>query len=308
MPQGIYLPEGHLLENEQNRACLATEEGLLEARRDGVTLEGMATMCDERRDLHVRLGAFRGRIPREEAGLGADRGNLREIAILSRVGKPVCFKVIGREGETFVLSRRLAQQEASEHFRDHLHPGEVIRATVTHLEQFGAFVDMGRGLVSMIGIENISVSRISHANQRFTPGQTVLAAVLRKEAGGRICLTHRELLGTWMENAGRIRAGTALRGIVRSVEPYGVFVELAPNLSGLAEPCEGVRPGMLASVFVKSVLPDRMKIKLSILDVLPGEGKRLIEDKDYWIREGRLSRWQYQPETCLRHCVETVFG
>ena len=81
MPQGLYLPEGHLLENEQNRACLATEEGLLEARRDGVTLEGMATMCDERRDLHVRLGAFRGRIPREEAGLGADRGNLREMAI-----------------------------------------------------------------------------------------------------------------------------------------------------------------------------------------------------------------------------------
>ena len=308
MPQGTYLPEGYLLESQQNQAILATEEGLLEAQRAGLTLEGTATLCDERRDLYVRLGSFRGRIPREEAGLGADRGSLREIAILSRVGKPVCFKVLGREGEHFVLSRRLAQEEAAEAFRNRLYPGEIIRATVTHLEQFGAFVDMGCGLVSMIGIENISVSRISHAAQRFAPGQQVLAAVLRKEAGGRICLTHRELLGTWQENAQRIRPGTALRGIVRSVEPYGVFIELAPNLSGLAEPCQGIKPGMLVSVYIKSVLPDRMKIKLSILDVLPGEGRRLICDSDYLIREGRLTRWQYQPDTCLKHCVETVFA
>ena len=32
MPQGIYLPEGHLLENEQNRACLATEEVVFQNR------------------------------------------------------------------------------------------------------------------------------------------------------------------------------------------------------------------------------------------------------------------------------------
>ena len=308
MPQGIYLPEGHLLESQQNRAAFEGEEELLEAQATGRILESVATMCDERRDLHVRLGRFRGRIPREEAGLGADKGNLREIAILSRVGKPVCFKVLGREGETFLLSRRLAQQEAAEYFRTQLLPGEIIRATVTHLEQFGAFVDMGCGLVSMIGIENISVSRISHANQRFAAGQQVLAAVLRKETGGRICLTHRELLGTWLENARRVRPGTALRGIVRSVEPYGVFVELAPNLSGLAEPCDGILPGMQASVYVKSVLPDRMKVKLSVLDVLPGEGRRLICGEDYFLREGRLTRWQYQPETCIRHCVETVFA
>lgn len=307
MPQGKYLPEGHLLESEQNRVCVADEANLLAARQTGRVVEGVATMCDERRDLYVRLGNFRGRIPREEAGLGADKGTLREIAILSRVGKPVCCKVIGRDGDVFLLSRRLVQQEAEAHFRDNLLPGEVISVTVTHLEQFGAFVDMGCGLVSMIGVENISVSRISHANQRFVPGQRILAVVLRKEPG-RICLTHRELLGTWEENARLVRAGTAVKGIVRSVEPYGIFVELAPNLSGLAEPCSGIKPGMQASVFVKSVLPDRMKIKLSLLDILQGEGRRLICDSDYCIREGRLVRWQYQPDTCIKHCVETVFA
>ena len=307
MPQGIYLPEGHLLETEQNRAILTCEAALNEAQRTGTVVEGIATLCDERRDLYVRLGPFRGRIPREEAGLGADRGTLREIAILSRVGKPVCCRIIGRDGDMLLLSRRLPQQEAAEHFRDCLLPGEIVQATVTHLEQFGAFVDMGRGLVSMIGVENISISRISHVDQRFSVGQHLLAAVLRKEPG-RIYLTHRELLGTWEENARTIRAGTAVKGIVRSVEPYGVFVELAPNLSGLAEPYSGVRPGMMVSVYVKSILPDRMKIKLSLLDILPGEERRMICDADYRIREGRLTRWQYQPDTCIKHCVETVFG
>ena len=307
MPQGMYLPEGHLLETEQNHACLSGERALEEARNNGTVVEGIATMCDERRDLYVRLGQYRGRIPREEAGLGADRGTLREIAILSRVGKPVCGRIIGRDGDVLLLSRRLVQQQAAEHFRDHLLPGEIIQATVTHLEQFGAFVDMGCGLVSMIGVENISISRISHADQRFAVGQRLLAAVLRKEPG-RTYLTHRELLGNWEENARGIRAGTAVKGIVRSVEPYGVFVELAPNLSGLAEPYNGVKPGMQVSVYVKSILPDRMKIKLSLLDILPGEGRRMISDGDYRIREGRLTRWQYQPDTCIKHCVETVFG
>ena len=307
MPQGMYLPEGHLLETERNRACMSSGSALEEARNNGTVIEGIATMCDERRDLYVRLGQFRGRIPREEAGLGADRGALREIAILSRVGKPVCGRIIGRDGDVLLLSRRSVQQEAAEHFRDRLLPGEIVRATVTHLEKFGAFVDMGCGLVSMIGVENISISRISHADQRFAVGQPLLAAVLRKEPG-RIYLTHRELLGTWEENARNIRAGTAVKGIVRSVEPYGVFVELAPNLSGLAEPYSGVAPGMQVSVYVKSILPDRMKIKLSLLDILPGEGRRMIREDDYRIREGRLTRWQYQPDTCIRHCVETVFG
>ena len=78
----------------------------------------------------------------------------------------------------------------------------------------------------------------------------------------RITLTHRELLGTWEENAALFAAGETVRGIVRSVEPYGVFIELAPNLSGLAENREGLTPGTPVSVYIKSILPQRMKIKL----------------------------------------------
>lgn len=308
MPQGVYLPEGRLLETPQNLALTADDEGVEKALKQGCILEGIVTMCDEQRNLYVRLGNRRGVIPRQEAGLGAAQGKLREIAILSRVGKPVCFRVTGHDGAQWVLSRRVVQEEANLWFQNQLMPGEIIQATVTHLEQFGAFVDIGCGLVSMIGIENISISRIRHAGERFEAGQHILVVISRKEPGGRICLTHRELLGTWQQNADRLRPGLAVKGIVRGIETYGVFVELFPNLSGLAEPCIQAEVGMEAAVYIKSILPDRMKIKLSILDTLPGAGKRLICDEDYDIREGRLRRWQYQPDVCSKSCIETIFS
>lgn len=307
MPQGMYLPEGRLLETPENMTLTSNEAGVRQAWAQGRILEGIATMCDEKRNLHVRLGNRRGIIPQTEAGLGAERGKLREIAILSRVGKPVCFRVIGENNEYWLLSRRAVQEEANSWFQKRLMPGEIVQATVTHLEQFGAFVDIGCGLVSMIGIENISISRIRHADERFIAGQRILAVVSRKESSGRICLTHRELLGTWQQNADKLSPGLAVKGIIRGIEKYGVFIELFPNLSGLAEPFEQAEIGKEAAVYIKSILPERMKIKLSILDTLPGNGKRLIRDEDYFLRNGRLLRWQYQPNLCSRNCIETNF-
>ncbi|MGL0910084.1 hypothetical protein ACSTB0_13670, partial [Faecalibacterium wellingii] len=44
------------------------------------------------------------------------------------------------------------------------------------------------------------------------------------------------LLGTWEENAAGFTVGETVVGIVRSVEEYGTFIEIAPNLAGLAHP------------------------------------------------------------------------
>ncbi len=63
-------------------------------------MEGMALLCDENHDLLVRVGPFTGRIPREETALGISDGSTRDIAILSRVGKPVCFCITALEGHS----------------------------------------------------------------------------------------------------------------------------------------------------------------------------------------------------------------
>ena len=51
--------------------------------------------------------------------------------------------------------------------------------------------------------------------------------------------------------------GETVSGIIRSVESYGVFVELAPNLAGLAEYRNDVYPGQTAAVYIKSIIPEQ---------------------------------------------------
>lgn len=303
-----FLPEGHLLQRTENRAACGDRESLARAMANRTVLEGTALLCDENHDLLVRVGPFTGRIPREETALGIAEGTTRDIAILSRVGKPVSFVVTGMEGDTLLLSRRQAQERALAYFLERWVPGLVVPATVTHLEPFGAFVDIGCGVPSMIGVERLSVSRIAHPADRLRVGQEILAAVLAVDRDQRrVTLTHRELLGTWEENAALFRPGMTVPGYVRGLKEYGAFVELSPNLSGLAECKAGVREGDRVSVYIKSILPERMKLKLLIIDVLPEEEGP--EEPRYFVSEGTvLERWSYAPEGCRKAGGETVFS
>ena len=97
-----------------------------------------------------------------------------------------------------------------------------------------------------------------------------------------------------------------MRGVVRSIEPYGVFIELTPNLSGLAEPRADLRPGMAVSVYIKSILPQRMKVKLTVIDVLaPYDAPT---PPRYFITEGHIDEWTYTPVGCDKKIVKTIFG
>ena len=292
-----YLPEGRLLDTPENQLACASPEGLAAAMGSEQVLEGRAVLCTPEHDLVVEAGPFTGTIPREEAALGIREGTAREIAILSRVGKPVVFTVtelaLSDRPPVLTLSRRRAQELALEALLD-TPPGTVLPATVTHLEPFGAFADVGCGFVSMIGIENCSVSRISHPSCRFSVGQEILAVLTGGDREERkVFLSHKELLGTWEENAARFAPGMTVPGIVRGIQPYGAFVELAPNLTGLAERTEGLQENDRVSVYIRSILPDRMKIKLNILHRLePVFGPSPFS---YSFTEGRVQTWKYSP-------------
>lgn len=189
-----YLPEGM-----RTTAAGLSRQQILQAVGQPKILEARAVMCDSAHNLIVELGSMRGIIPKEECALGIREGTVRDIAILSRVNKPVCFAVTGmtktHAGEPVaVLSRRTVQQHCMEEYLSHLSQGDVIPAKVTHLEPFGAFVDVGCGIVSLIPIDAISVSRISHPSDRFWVGQDILAVVRGFDHEGKLCLTHKELL------------------------------------------------------------------------------------------------------------------
>ena len=266
-----FRPEGSLINTAVNKTALSSLQGIREAVQKGTILEAKAVLCDKEHNLHVDLGVMKGIIPRNEGAVGIEEGYIRDIALISRVGKVVCFIVEeikkNADGKLYaVLSRRKAQQRAMEEYSDKLEIGDIIEVRISHLENFGAFCDIGAGLTALLPIEAISVSRIPHPSVRFTTGQTIRCVVSGRDDLGRLTLSHKELLGTWEENAALFRIGETVPGIIRSVESYGVFIELTPNLAGLAEYNSDVREGMSAAVYIKNIIPERKKIKLIIVD------------------------------------------
>lgn len=307
MIKEAYRPEGS--ERAEDRSYLETEQGLVRACEEQVILQARCTLCDSGHNLYVDLGPYPGYIPREEAALGICDGSVKDVAIITRVNKMVSFVVTGFTTvggrKMALLSRRAAQEQCKAYLLETLRPGMVVDARVTHLEQFGAFVDLGCGVVSMIPIDRISVSRIRHPDHRFVCGMRIKVVVLQVEQeGGRILLSHKELLGTWEENAGRFEAGQTVSGIIRSIESYGVFVELAPNLAGLAELTENAEVDRYVGVYIKSILPEKMKVKLAIVDV----GDPIVKPLPftYFYQGSQLQRWVYSPQGCSR-VIEEVF-
>lgn len=289
-----YLPEGMNIHTQQPKAL----DALRQAAQSGEILSGTALLCDEQHNLTVSIGGIQGTIAREDAALGIAEGTVRDIAIISRVGKPICCKVIEVTKDGAVrLSRVAAQKDALHALCSEHRPGDILPAVVTNLTKFGAFCDIGCGVTALLGIENISVSRISHARDRFHEGQQIFVVISQIDAEtGRISLTHKELLGTWEENAAKFQAGQTVTGIVRSIKDYGIFIELAPNLSGLAEPNDTLSVGDTVSIYLKSILPDRMKIKLNIIEKLDASHlprAPLV----YTQTKGHVSYWQYSDKS-----------
>ncbi len=305
----IYLPEGSLYDTDTNIMYTSSLKMLEKAMYKGKILEGICTLCDCRdMSLRVDLDFCEAVIPKEEAQYCPEGG--KDIAVITRVGKPVAFKVkkiIGGERPRVILSRKDAQEECLREFVSKLSCGDIIPATVTHLDSFGAFVDVGCGIISLICVDSISVSRIFHPRDRLYAGQKIYAVVKSCDRErGRMYMSLRELLGTWEENAREFAPGSCVFGIVRSVEDYGIFVELSPNLAGLAELKEGISPGDSCSVYIKSIIPERMKIKLVIVDNVKSFAAGAIR---YYVdthRVHHLSHWRYSPDGCKK-IIETVF-
>ena len=301
-----YYPEGYIINTAENRATLTSVKGLEDAAAKQKIVEATVTLCDYEHNLIVDLGDIKGIIPREEGAVGIREGTVRDIALISRVGKAVSFIIdkIDHDKKTAVLSRRAAQEKCQSEYVSSLVPGDIINAKITHLENFGAFCDIGCGIIALMPIDAISVSRISHPSDRFSPGDMIKAAIKSVDELGRVSLTQRELLGTWEENAAEFIQGETVEGIVRTVEDYGIFIELAPNLAGLAEPRDDVEAGQKVSVYIKSIIKEKMKLKLIIIDVFDAE-KRSAPIK-YFIDSGHVDRWQYSPDGCNK-IIETEF-
>lgn len=136
------------------------------------------------------------------------------------------------------------------------------------MRKFGAFVEIGGGVVGLLHIEDMSVSRMKSPEERFFIGQkiNVMIKSIDRE-NNKFVLSYKELLGDWDENIKEYTEKTVVEGIVKECDKFknGIFIELKPNLVGLAEYKEGVQYGQKVNVYIKKIIKERKKIKLLIV-------------------------------------------
>lgn len=270
--------------------------------QDGTIVEAPVTKCDSDLNLYIDLGLnISGKIPYSEIEFSRNGEKTKNVAVVSRVTKPTCFKVINIEESedghyNVTLSRKQAQKECYDNYISKLKVGQVVSCRVTHIEEYGAFCDLGCGVIALLPVENFCIARIREPKKTLSKYKNLKVVVKSIDENGRIILTQKELLGTWEEEAAKFKSGDTVAGTVRLVEDYGIFIELTPNLAGLAEPVNGVNVGDTVSVFIKSIIPDKMKIKLLIVDHSNPDSKIFMKLHYRLPESGFVTHWVYSPK------------
>lgn len=143
----------------------------------------------------------------------------------------------------------------------------IVDGKVKSIQPYGAFIEMKGGTVGLLHIEDISVARIKSPYERFEIGQEIKVKVKEIDRiNNKLMFSYKELLGTWEENAKQFQEGTRVNGIVRDIEKNknGIFIELKPNLVGMAEYKENMQYGEEVEVYIKKIVPEKKKVKLII--------------------------------------------
>lgn len=267
MNQNKYIPEGweeatiKLNENNINKYISSNE-----------TLQGYVDNCDEKYNLHINFGnGIKGIVPRSEVeGINiSDTGLPKTNLCTGKVHKLIQFKITDvNENNELQLSRKKVQEEALDWVKNELQPGQIVNGIVKNIQPYGAFVEIGGGVVGLAHIEDLSVARIKTPNERLKIGQKVNIMIKSIDRNnGKVILSYKETLGTWEDNIKKIETGTKIKGIVRETEKNknGIFIELTPNLVGMAEYKEGLEYGQEVEVYIKKIDTNKRKVKLLIV-------------------------------------------
>jgi small subunit ribosomal protein S1 len=273
-------------------------------------LEALVVGCNSDNTLKLNIASnIVGELPFNELEYHPDGAETKPVSAMSKVGKRVKFipkSIENIDGQYVVrCNRKELQKECYENYIATLRPGDVIPARVVNTENYGLFCDIGCGIIALLPTNNISVTHVVNPKESLKGLKRIIVVVKEIQDNYRIQLTHRELLGTWEEEASKFHEGDTVFGTVLSVEKYGVFVRLSQNLSGLAEPTDiELETGDSVVVTINSIIKDNMKVKLIIANKAEEEPEEMRFD--YSQRDGHISKWVYSTEKSPKR-IETIF-
>lgn len=211
-------------------------------------------------------------LPRNEASsIVSDDGLVDEKHIINKKGKVlhVCIKeIIEKEDGTFelIMSKKKLELKVRRWMYMHLQNGMKLKGVVVSTNDYAAFVDVGGGVIGILKIEDITDTIIKHTSDMLKVGQRIQVIVKKYDRDtGRIELSYKEQLGTFEDNVKKFKEGDIVEGVIRGSIRSGIFVEIAPNLVGMAEHVNGLEYGQKVLVSIKRIIPEKKKIKLIII-------------------------------------------
>src|ERR1700758_1350858 len=225
----IVLSRRVLLEKE--RAEL--KDQTLEKLKEGQIIEGIVKNLTEY-GAFIDLGGIDGLLHITDMSWG----RVNHPSELFQVGDHVRVKVLKFNADTERVSLGLKQisddpwSKAAEKYV----PGTVVRGKVVSLKDYGAFIELEQGIEGLVHISEMSwTRRVKHPSKMVAVGDTVEAVVVDVDAANnRISLGMKQLEPNPYEQLrDRCRPGTPVKGRVRNIADFGIFVEIEEGIDGL---------------------------------------------------------------------------
>ena len=170
----------------------------------------------------------------------------RTSAKSKMVGSSLNLKIIEIDAarERFVLSAKSAQKDTRQEQLEELSVGDRVMGKVVNMKTYGAFIDIGNGVVGLLHISRIAWEHIEHPSDLFAVGDEVEVVVDKVQADKeKVSLNRKVLLPSpWQTFAEQWNAGDLLEGKVTAVVDFGAFVRVAEGVEGLLHKNEMTLP------------------------------------------------------------------
>ncbi|MCC6623057.1 MAG: S1 RNA-binding domain-containing protein [Deltaproteobacteria bacterium] len=224
----------------------------------------------------VDLGGKDGLIPMAELAWN----RVEDAHDVVQLGQEVEVVVLDVNSETgkIALSLRRGTRDPFEVAAEKLQTGEVVTGQVTRLKDFGAFVELAPDVEGLVHISDLAHYRVRHPKDILKVGETVRVKVIEVDVERhRIALSLKATSADpWDHVPSKYKVGDSVKGLVESVQEFGVFVALEPGVVALLPMSEAKLEGKQAVVEFKV----GKEVEARVLRIDPNDRKMALTRRD----------------------------
>ena len=165
-------------------------------------------------------------------------GHIKHPSDMLNIGDKVKVKVLDFDVENSRVSLGLKQlvPHPWENIETKYPEGSIISGKVVNVTNYGVFVELESGVEGLVHISEMSwTQKIRHPKQILKVGDTIKAIVLTiSKEEKRISLGIKQMEpNPWLTIEERYPMDSTIKGKIKSITPFGVFVEIEKNIEGL---------------------------------------------------------------------------